>query len=183
MDILVIFLVGAIVVAILMHLHFRNATDVRVAVVSPPVFAVIGTLVGISAGMMWLWVGTKPAWDGRIFIEQGVAHALAGAAVGAIVGTAAKGIFERWSRTRAVGFALTLVLLGTSIGAPIGWLYGDIRRHRLEDDATVEAVQSTQSGMLWGAAVGCLVGLTVGLLETRSGSRRHKGEATAAATS
>jgi hypothetical protein len=175
--ILLWFLFLAVAIAIVMHLHFKNAPNVRVALVSPPVFAIAGCLIGISVGMMWLWDDTTTTWTGRIHIEQGVVHALAGAAVGGLVGMGVKAIFARLPKTRIVAAVLTLMILAASIGAPIGWLYGDVLRHRAADDATVEAVQSTRSGMIWGSAIGCVVGLVLGLSEAYFGGRIPKADA------
>jgi hypothetical protein len=174
-DILLAFLFGAVVIALLMHLHFKDVPDVRGAVVGPSVFAVIGALIGISVGMMWLWVETEKAWEGRIYIDRGVLNAFVGGAVGAIVGTGAKVIFDRFPRTRAVGVVFTLMLLAASIGAPTGWLYGEVFRHRKADGAVVEAVRSTQSGMMWGSAFGCAVGFALGLFEVSRGHRLAEG--------
>ena len=164
-------MVGAVVIVILMHLHFRNAPDMRVAVVSPPVFAVIGALLGISVGMIWFLDGER-----TIFIEYGVMRALVGAAVGGFVGVGAKAAFAMLGRAKIVAVVLTLMLVGASIGSPLGWCYGAV-----VDPTEVRGL--TQKGMIWGAAVGCLVGLVLGLFEARSGSRRHKGETAVATTS
>ncbi len=176
MDILLTCLGVAVVSAILMRLHFRNAPDVRSALIGPPVFAVIGALIGISAGMMWLWVGAEGGggWEGRIHLEQGVANVVVGTAVGGVMGIGALAIGTRYPRTRVVVVVLTLMLLTTSMGAPIGWLYGDLRRHRMADDPATEAVRSTQNGMMWGSAIGCAVGLSIGLLEAVFGKQRPK---------
>jgi hypothetical protein len=172
-DILLTFLFGAAVVTALMLSHFEEAPDVRTAVVGPPVFAVIGALLGISMGMMWLWGDAATSWQGRISIGQGVAHALAGAAIGGVVGIGAKAIFARFSRTRVIGVVLTLMLLAASIGAPAGWLYGDVSVRNAG-----EAEQLTRSGMMWGSGIGCFVGFAIGLFEVCFGGRFPKGATT-----
>jgi hypothetical protein len=170
-DILVSFLVGAVVIVILMHLHFRNAPDMRVAVVSPPVFAVIGALLGISVGMIWFLDGER-----TVFIEYGVMRALAGAALGGFVGVGAKAAFAMLGRAKIVAVVLTLMLVGASIGSPLGWCYGAV-----VDPAEVRGL--TQKGMIWGAAIGCLVGLVLGLFEACfGGGRRTVGPAVPAAS-
>jgi hypothetical protein len=152
-----VFLVGAIVIAILMHLHFKKAPDVRVALVSPEVFVVIGCLVGISLGMRYF-----PDGRGRVLLDHGVIHALAGVVAGGFIGIGVRELFERWTRARIVAVVLTLVLLGGSIGAPIGWLYGS----GLVPDPDKLNQLTPGRGMLWGSAIGCIVGLAVGLYES-----------------
>lgn len=176
-EILLSFLFGAVVIAILMHLHFKNAPDVRVALVSPPVYAVIGCLIGISVGMMLLWVNPMPAWEGRIFIEQGVASALIGAGCGGVAGIGPRALYQRNVRARIILVMLTVMLLGASVGVPIGWLYGDVSRPR--GAFADEAVPSTQRGMMWGTAIGCSVGFALGLLELCFGGRQRKVDASA----
>jgi hypothetical protein len=176
-DILLAFLLGAVIIAILMHLHFRNAPDVRAALVSPPVFALGGCLIGISLGMAWLSSNAEPMWNGRIHLEQGVIHALFGSVVGAFVGLGASAIFARMERTRIIAVVFTLILLGGSIGAPIGWLYGDVFRNGPE--YADEAAKLTRRGMLWGIGIGSSAGVILGLLDACFGGRMRKSDPTA----
>jgi hypothetical protein len=155
-GILLFFLFGAVVIAVLMHLHFKKAPDVRVALVSPEVFGVIGCLVGISLGMLYY-----PDGHGRVFLEHGVIHGLAGVVVGAFIGIGVRELFERWTWARIVAVVLTLVLLGGSIGAPVGWLCGS---GSVPDPDKLDQLTPGR-GMFWGGAIGCLVGLAIGLYE------------------
>jgi hypothetical protein len=165
MVMLLFFLSLAVIVAVAMHQHFSQAADVREALVDPKVFAIVGALVGISVGMVW-FVDERYR---RIYIEQGILHVLAGVAVGGLLGVGVKAGFSRLRRTRIVVVVLTLMLLGGSIGAPIGWLYGDI-----SVNASVMAEENARLGMMWGAVIGCSVGLALGVLELWRGARRAK---------
>jgi hypothetical protein len=64
------------------------------------------------------------------------------------------------------------MLLGASIGAPIGWLYGDLSREGPEFPE--EMWEFTRRGMMWGSGIGCSVGFSLGILEACFGARRTK---------
>jgi hypothetical protein len=164
-DVLLICLFGAFVVAVMVRWHFNHAPDARLAVVDPLVFAIIGTQCGISAGMMWLWVDTRDLLDGKIDLEQGVRNACCGGFVGVWVGIGVKAVCTTYPRVRTVAFVLTLMLLAASLGAPLGWLYGVGWPDHDADDGVAEAVRPTQNGMLWGSAIGCAVGFALGMFE------------------
>ncbi|HSQ54183.1 MAG TPA: hypothetical protein VLM40_00435 [Gemmata sp.] len=164
--ILVVFGGGALAIAIAMHFHFKNASDMRAALVSPQVYAVIGALLGISMGMIWFWGNDSAAWNGQIHLEQGALHAAVGAIGGGLAGMSARAIFANFPRMRVISFILTLVLLGASIGTPIGGIYGNIAGQQAVDTARM-----TLNGMIWGGVAGCAVGMVLGLLQVCCGSR------------
>jgi len=174
-NVLVVSLIVAVLVAILMHLHFKQASDARLAVVDPLVFALTGVLIGISVGMIW-FRDESTEW-GRISIERGLTHAVAGAVVGGLAGVGAKAVFGRLGRTKAIVVALTLMLLAASVGAPVGWLYGSVSAKN-----AYEAEQLSRSGMIWGIAIGCVVGFALGLFEACFGDRLRKGDPVATNT-
>jgi hypothetical protein len=169
-DILVAFLIGAVVLAVLMHLHFKHASDAWIALVSPQVFAIAGALIGIAVGMVWF-----PDTRDRIYLENGMLHAVLGAVVGALVGAGIKEVFARLTRARILIVVFSLSLLAGSIGAPIGWVYAIVASPYPDHPGQL----TTRAGILWGLILGCVVGLVLGLLEACFGKRRLKNATTA----
>jgi outer membrane lipoprotein SlyB len=167
-PILLLFLFLAVVAVVAIRQQFRSARNAREALVSPEVFAIAGALLGISAGMVWFVDRSYR----RINIEQGSMHALLGAVVGGLVGVGVEAGYSRLRRAKIIVAVLTLMLLAGSIGAPIGWLYGDIAAN-----PPVEVDQSARRGMMWGAVIGCFVGLALGLLEVWRGGKRVQADA------
>jgi hypothetical protein len=148
-------LLAAITALIVIRQTFRSTSTARDAVVTPPGFAVIGGLAGISVGMIWLSDDT-----GRVVIEKGVPALLCGIVVGTAVGFGAREVYSRLRQGKAFVYVLVVTLLGASIGAPVGWLAGSTRARNV-----YEHQQMSMSGMMWGIVIGSGVGFLVGLPE------------------
>jgi hypothetical protein len=142
---------GALIVT---RLTFRNAGPALGAIITPPVFAVIGGLVGISAGMIWLSDS-----EGRVTIDKGILVLLCGSAAGAVIGVGARVVYCKLRRGKTVAIVLVVMLLGACIGAPIGWLVVDISTKGAHDG------RICLSGMARGVAIGSAIGLLLGLPE------------------
>ena len=145
-------LLATIAALVAIRLTFRNAANARAAMFSPAVFAICGALIGISIGMIWL-----SDREGRVEIGYGFLMVFCGASLGFMLGAVAKNVYSKLNRGKATAFVLVTMLLGGSIGAPIGWLVGEIKDGPFEEFRT--------SGMVRGTTIGSLVGLLLGLSE------------------
>lgn len=155
----------AICGVIAIRLLFRHSATTGTAVVTPQVFAIIGGLVGISFGMVFF---ADP--NGRVVIETGSFFLVGGICLGAWVGAVARKTYARMNRGRSAVFILVVTLLGGSIGAPIGWIVGDINAPRAVSYDTIEGYyrardQISASRMMLGSAIGSGVGFLLGLTE------------------
>jgi hypothetical protein len=148
-------LLATIAALIVIRLTFRNAATARDALITPAVFAVCGALIGISIGMIWL-----ADREGRVTIEKGVLVLGCGASLGALAGVGAKKVYPRLKWGKAAGFVLVTMVLGGSIGAPIGWLAGNMGARKV-----YEIEELSTSRMMWGIAIGSGVGFLLGLSE------------------
>jgi len=157
-GILIPVLSGAVAALIGIRLTFRRAATARDALLTPLVFAICGGLVGISSGM--IWVADR---EGRVTIEKGMAFLICGATAGAMVGGVARNYCLRMNRGKATISVLVVAILGGSIGAPLGWIEGDVESRM---NGEFEREQLSASRMMWGAVIGSCVGLLVGLSET-----------------
>jgi hypothetical protein len=148
-------LVPTIVGAIGFRIHFRHASTLGDAVVTPPVFAVCGTLVGISIGMIWFQLGPN---SGRVPLETSCPIAFLGASVGALTGVWARHIYQRLQRGKTIAILLVVTLLAGSIGAPSGWIIGDLTP---KEDAHEQLRTSWMvGGLVIGSGIGFLLGLS-----------------------
>ena len=151
--ILTLSLGSAIGGVIAIHATFRHAGPTRDAVITPPVFAVVGGLIGISIGMIWL-----SDTAGNVKLETGVPLLIGGLFFGAVAGAGLKAIYSRMGRGKAVVFILVVTILAGRIGAPIGWVAGFITEFGYREQVSV-------SRMMWGAIIGAGVGFLLGLSE------------------
>lgn len=159
--ILVLSMAGMIAALVAMRLTFRNAANVRDAVISPTVFAVCGALIAISIGMIWLSDS-----DGRVTIDKGMVRVVLGTCLGAWVGAGARNIYLRVDRGKIAAFLLVTTILAGSIGTTIGWLFGEVGG---QNGWIVRPNDSQEEyrmiGMTWGLAIGSGIGVVFGLSE------------------
>ena len=151
-EILTPILLGAIAVVVAVRWTFRNASTAHDALISPPVFAICGSSIGISFGMVWF-----ADQEGRVVIEKGMLGLVGGGFLGMMAGAAAKDRYARLKRGKAAAFVLTMVLLGGSIGAPIGWLVGNVTAIGIDRE------QVSIDRMMRGIAIGSGVGLLLAM--------------------
>ena len=151
-PILVLSLIGMIAALVAIRLTFRNAASVRDAVMSPAVFAVCGALIGISVGMIWL-----SDREGRVTIDKGMLLLFCGASLGALVGAGARNVYPRLNRSKTATLVIVMMLLGASVGSPLGWIVGSM------DEMHDQGIRIHK--MLLGLAIGSSIGLSLGLFE------------------
>jgi membrane protein CcdC involved in cytochrome C biogenesis len=157
--------IAAIGALIAIRLTFRNAPSPRDALFTPPVFAACGALIGISIGMLW-----AADREGRVVIEKGMLALVCGTSLGALAGVGAQTVYQRLNRGKAAVFVLVMMLVGGSIGAPIGWVVGSLTepsagQFDLAGDFEHYRQRWWASRMMWGTAIGSGVGLLLGLPE------------------
>lgn len=174
-QILTPILIVAIVALIVVRLTFSTAARVGDALVTPIVFVVIGALIGISSGMIWL-----VDQDGRVTIDKGVLLVVCGAPLGLLAGVIAQRVYSRLHRSKATAFVLVVMLLSGSIGASLGWIMGggsagSAAGYETADEYKHDLEQWSTSGMMDGVLIGSGIGFLLGLSEVLLHRRRATG--------
>jgi hypothetical protein len=139
------------------------------SIVGPVAYSLIGAGVGISIGMLFFSQGSSER--GRIGFESSVPLAMGGACIGGAIGLSIAAAYRRFEHGRPIIQVLTTTLLWVAIGAPMGWLAGDIRSTNI-----VNHSQLTRLGMLYGAVSSAAVGLLSGLWVLWRTRQRPEGE-------
>ncbi|MBI1915692.1 MAG: hypothetical protein HYS12_13315 [Planctomycetes bacterium] len=143
------------------------------AIIGPGTFALIGAATGVSLGM--LVFHDRDEW-GRVSLVVSCPLAIGGALLGSFFGVLVSSIYHQRPGLRTALSILTVMLLGGSSGAPIGWLLGGslgempYPTHEDFEEATRQAMGS-------GALIGAISGLFLALLQTlweRRVSVRHR---------
>lgn len=164
-PILALTLLAAIAALFAIRLTFRNAATARDALFTPTVFAICGGLIGIAVGMIWL-----ADREGRVTIDKGAMLLTGGICLGSLAGAGARNVYSRLNRGKAAAFVLMMMLLGGSIGAPIGWLAGaggagGASNYELKSDYEHALKELSRQRMLWGILFGSGIGLFLGFTE------------------
>jgi hypothetical protein len=122
-------------------------------------FALSGASAGISVGMFF---NHEKTHEQEVEFRVASICALSGAAIGFFLGAILWGLVNETGRGRSIARVMSVAVLLTSCGAPLGWLIGVGRQTTLG----VPFVDRP-SGMMWGLILGMLAGLILALVEYR----------------
>jgi hypothetical protein len=122
-------------------------------------FAFAGASAGISVGMLFFHEKT---YKQEVELRVASICALSGAFIGFFLGAILWGLVNETGRGRSIARFMSVAVLLTSCGAPLGWLIGVGRQTSLG----VPFVDRS-SGMMWGLILGMPAGLILALIEYR----------------
>jgi hypothetical protein len=129
----------------------------RALFLGPAAFGLMGASAGVCRAMLFRYVGAARAC---VEIEDSFPLFFGCLVTGVVTGCGFAVIYEWSPGRRRLLTVLALVLLGTCVVAPLGWIVGEQQIERYP-----------RLGMVLGSVCGALIGLLIGLLQLRMDTR------------
>jgi hypothetical protein len=118
--------------------------------IGPVTFSLVGGSVGLCWAMLYL---ADPNERVHVYLDDSALPVVVGVFLGLLIGWIVSAVIRSRPLLARCAAVLAATLLCAAMGGPIGWIVGDGLQKR-----------SPTEGMNWGAVVGALVGLILGVV-------------------